>query len=191
MVSRRFHFWRCASVAVLSLAAFTRTARAGCPNVCELTVGAITVVPPLDCVTVEATAQTCDCGVFVSLNNGCTTPVDAVGFTFTSCGPPGANAGSLTQPCPVVEPNMLATVPLRTTGTGMKQWALQLQNEGTDFSVTIPANVTSSGASGGCAIARSPAPASRPTVALLALFGFLAAWARRIRSRKPLSFEIR
>jgi hypothetical protein len=115
------HSRRGPSLGALVLLLVTRPAYAGCPNSCELALGAITVDPPLACVTIAATADTCDCGVFASLTNGCTTALSAVDFQFNSCGPPGGSVSEFTRPCPVVDPNMVASSKLRTGGTGRKQ----------------------------------------------------------------------
>jgi hypothetical protein len=165
--------------AVLALAA-APAARAGCPNVCELTIDAVSVVPSLDCAHWQLTPNTCDCGVFVEMANGCSAPLDAVGFAFSSCGAPGASASSLTQPCLAVSPTQVASVPLRTTGTGSKQWPLHLNQQGTDYTVTITGNVDSVGGRGGCAVAgQGGAGAMTTLLALLVLvLGLRRRWAR-------------
>ena len=174
---------RSSIAAALGFATLARTAVAGCPNVCELTVDPATVAPALACVKIEVTSETCDCGVSVSLTNGCTTSVNAIGFTFDSCGPPGANLAQLTQPCPVVEPSMLATKLLRASGTGSKHWALQLQNQGADYTATVAANVTSSGAKGGCAVSTGASTEeNRSFGVFIGLLGVL--WARSRRSAR-------
>src|SRR2546421_6571416 len=83
-------------LAVGGLAAFlvlaaAPLARAGCPNVCELTIDPVSVVPALDCAHWDLAPDRCDCGVFVKMTNDCSTSVDTVGFAFSSCGSPGAS----------------------------------------------------------------------------------------------------
>ena len=60
-------------------------ARAGCLNVCDLTVSQAAIDPPIACLTVKPTAETCDCGLFLTMTNGCTDTVSATDFQFDNC----------------------------------------------------------------------------------------------------------
>src|SRR4051794_14217728 len=101
-------------------------ARAGCPSVCEATVDTPTVTPPLACMSVKVTAETCDCATFVVVKNGCADALEPVGFTFGSC----ASGAACT-----VAPGEMRSMRLSVIGTGMHPWSLEVR--GGDGSHTI------------------------------------------------------
>jgi hypothetical protein len=168
-------------VACAAIALVARTARAGCPNTCAITVEPSSVAPPLDCLEIEVTPEACDRGVFVKMTNGCAAAIQTEGWTFASCGQPGESAGSLTPNCSALAPTAVGSSPLRTSGTGSKEWPLQVTTQGTSYVVTVAANVTSFSQGGGCAM--SPGLAKNALFgAALALVGAFV-WSKRRRAR--------
>jgi hypothetical protein len=172
-------------LAAFAMALPVPNAHAGCPNTCELTTPPVTVTPALDCIKVAASPQTCDCAVFVTLTNQCSAPVDAVGFTFSSCGFFGSS--HLTQPCPSVDANKVASLRLTTTGTGHQNWNLSLREQGAVYVASVNADVTSFNDSGGCAVAREPVSLDYRLLWPLALVG--ACFARAMRRTRARSCQ--
>jgi hypothetical protein len=170
---------RLGAVVVCAAVLFARTARAGCPNTCDVTIEPASIAPPLDCLLVEVTPETCDCGAFVKMTNGCAAPVDTVGWTLASCGQPGEGAGSLTMNCSTLSPKAVGNSPLRTSGTGHKEWPLQIAAQGTSYTVTVAANVTAFHQGGGCAMSPTR-PASAPFSGALGLV-IAFSWSKRRR----------
>jgi hypothetical protein len=157
-------------------------ARAGCPNVCDLIVSQATIDPPIACLTVKPTAETCDCGVFLTVTNGCTDTVSATDFLFTSCGPVGGTPTG--NQCPSVSAGQqgvdILTIPA-SSGTGPKSLTLHLEEAGVASTLTIMANVSSFGAGCACSV---PARGGTPGGSLaLVLAGVATTAARRRRPR--------
>jgi len=139
---------------MVMLAALARPAKAGCPNVCQIAQPAVAISPALDCASFSQSAETCDCGLLVTMTNNCPNAINAVDFTFNSCVAAGGST-ALTQPCPSVAPGMKATVLVRASGDGAKSWPLHLNTAMTDYTATATADVSafSSGGSS-CSVAR-------------------------------------
>ena len=170
-------------VACAAVALFARTARAGCPNTCDLTIEPSSIAPPLDCLQVRVTPETCDCGVFLTMTNGCTAAIDTVGWTLASCGQPGESAGSRTPNCSAIRPTEEGSSALRTSGTGHKEWPLQVTVQGASYTVTLGANVTSFDQGGGCAMSPTPPPDASFCATLGVAVTF--AWRRARRTGPP------
>jgi hypothetical protein len=114
-------------------------ARAGCPNVCELAGHTAEVAPALACLTVQASPQTCDCGVRLTLKNTCSDGVDAVGFVLAACGRPGATPGELQRDCTTVPAGFegwLEVAAPHAEGTGAKEKRLALRRAGVEHTLT-------------------------------------------------------
>lgn len=148
-------------------ASLSTAAWAGCPNVCDVTVEPIATAPqPPVCVRLTAEPSTCDCGVSLSVDNDCTAPVEARGFSFDLCHVFGES--QFERPCSVVQPGRRGVLRVKipsSEGIGRKERALQLSAEGADHTVTLTYAVTSFG-NGGCAVAGASG-SSVPMFALL------------------------
>jgi len=159
-------------------------ARAGCLNVCDLTVSQATIDPPIACLTVKPTAETCDCGVLLTMTNGCTDAVSATDFQFDSCLGGSAPTG---HQCPSISPGQEGleelTIPA-STGTGVKSWTQHLEEAGVTSTLTVMANVTSFGAGCACSVPRRDAAPGGTLALVLAGVSITIARRRRQRGRR-------
>ena len=156
-------------------------ARAGCLNVCDLTVSQAAIDPPIACLTVKPTAETCDCGLFLTMTDGCTDTVSATDFQFDNCLGGGALVG---HQCPSISPGQEGEEILKipaSSGTGVKSWTQHLEEAGVTSTLTVMANVTSFNAGCACSVPRRDA-APGGTLALV-LAGVSITIARRRRGR--------
>ncbi|HSY38175.1 MAG TPA: hypothetical protein VLA79_01570 [Polyangia bacterium] len=167
---------RRSGVLALALAAWSTAARAGCPNVCQISGATVQITPPLDCLHLKAAAETCDCGVLVDIDNQCAAPIEATGSPITTC----LNSAGYGAPCPSLEPMAQGSLVEKADAVGSQVWTLALSTQGTSHSLSITADVTSMG-DGGCAAAAG-APHSR-MAAWFAVAGVIALAARRRRRR--------
>jgi hypothetical protein len=130
-------------------------ARAGCRNVCDLTVSQATIDPPIDCLTVKLIAETCDCGVYTTITNGCPDTLSATDFQFENCGPVGGF--STGNQCPSISAGQQGeetlTIP-ESSGTGARSFTQHLEEAGVTSTLTVMANVTSFGAGCACSVPR-------------------------------------
>ena len=143
------------TLATLAIAAtaviYSRPVLAGCPNPCELTAGPATIEPALDCVSLEARPQSCDCSVSLTVGNGCAAAVQAADFVFDTCWSTNEDSSTFDHQCTLVEPGRMGTVELALDAVGNKAWTLQLRGDDGDHTVHVEANVTSLGNEGcGC-----------------------------------------
>jgi len=122
-------------------------ARAGCPNVCELTVEPAEVDPALACLVVEASDQTCDCSVLLEISNQCDASLAFPEGTFYYC-------GDRAEGCDTLPAGSSSTAERRVTGEGPGDWVLTFEGEGTPHTLTVRYHVSSFDSSpGGCALA--------------------------------------
>jgi len=170
-------------LAILAVMVVAPRARAGCPNVCDLVISQATIDPPIDCLTVTPTAETCDCGAFLTMTNGCTDTISATDFQFDSCGPVGGTPTG--HQCPGLSPGeqgeYRVTIPA-SSGTGSKSWTLHLEEAGTTSTLTEMTDVTSFGA--GCAC-RVPARGGTPGGPLALVLAGVSITAAGLRRRRP------
>jgi hypothetical protein len=175
------------AVLVAAWVASTQPARAGCPNVCDLTVSAApTIDPAIPCLTALPNAATCNCGVILVVTNHCPDVVNATDFQFTSCGAPGA--APTDYQCPSLQPGQQGEEVLAipsSSGIGAKSWTLHVQEGGAVSAITVDANVTSFGAGCACGIAPAPAAAYGSTLSLAAAGALAAVILGARRRRRP------
>jgi MYXO-CTERM domain-containing protein len=107
------------------------------------------------------------------IKNSCATVLDTVDFGLKGC-PAGG-------PCSV-PPTAQNGVELWVDGDGKKQWLFHVQNDSTDYALSISATVANfNGNPGGCEVGGAPGRKADPvglTVGLAALVG-LVFWRRR------------
>jgi MYXO-CTERM domain-containing protein len=170
---------------VSAMVSCAHVAHAGCPNACTLATKPVAAAdPPLECMRVTATDETCDCGVFVDVINDCAEPLAAVGFTFDNCFPRvGSSEGQ--GPCVTLAPRAHGNVRWKFEvpgGTGAKERVLALKHAEAEHSVRVAATVSAFGSDGGCS---ATAAIVRPSgnVAIAALVGLALAVRRRARRR--------
>lgn len=160
-------------------------ARAGCPNVCDLVVSQATIDPPIACLTVKPTAETCDCGVFLTITNGCTDTVSATDFQFTSCGPVGGTPTG--NQCPSISAGQqgveILTIPA-SSGTGPRSLTQHLEEAGVTSTLTVMANVTSFGAGCACSVPPRDGTPGGTLALVLAAVSITAARRRRGTRRR-------
>jgi hypothetical protein len=164
-------------LAACSVALNARSAAAICINTCSMTLGPLSVTPPLPaCATVTLTAQTCICEVELTLANRCSTEFDAVDFEFYGC--------ASTVPCTVL-PSYENGAALAIGGTGQPQWVLHVENASVEYALSISANVTAFNANpSSCAIADPHCGTIEPIVIAIGAAGLVGLVARRLRRQQ-------
>ena len=143
---------------------------AACPNQCVVTVAPPVATPPLNCGTVKASPEDCDCGVSFAIVNGCPTPITAVDFEFDSC---WQVAGPV-APCTVLQPNYQGNSIYRISTKGETSKTLTLRDADGDHQVELSATVTDFVEPGcvGCASASRGKPVGMQTLLIVAVLVF-------------------
>ena len=158
----------------LCCCAFASVAHAGCPNVCDITVQPATVDPPLDCLQVNASGQTCDCGVFITITNQCGTTLAFPDSTLYYCG----EAGQFTT----VDAGGDCSGNKRINSVGPGVWTLEVQESNSTHTLSIAYDVTSMDAgSCACAAAGQPRKPRQAWVGLALSLGLGIGLARRTK----------
>lgn len=137
----------------------TRVARAGCPNLCDVTADPAIVEPPLpECASLSVSAGSCGCHFWIHVaNNSCASVIEARDFMFEKCW----NNIDIIPDCTAVEPGMTGNVERNLYDIGPAEWTGTVNAEGTDHRVTVRVNVTSFDDSGGCSCALARRTARR------------------------------
>ena len=164
-----------AVVAVLLSWAAARSAAAGCPNPCHISVGPITVSPLLpSCASVRAGEDGCECGAFLAVSNRCAESIEAKDVSF--CYP---------ATCRSVEPGSPeALVHWKESTVGPKEWSLHLRTaDAVDHTVTVRGAVDSFGACS-CAAFGQKEHGKEPLTLTLAACAIAAALSRRTKERR-------
>lgn len=169
------------------LAAFgsTSLARAGCPNLCTIAVTVTGPEPALECLKVREIADDCDCAAGLLLQNGCTTPLDAIGFLFpSSC--PLSGATTCERNTKTLAPNHWSIVKDPINELGTKSYELRLVQAGATYVITYQAEVTDFRDSGcSCSSPGKRAQHSFAMLSTLGIFGILGL--SRVRAKRSRS----
>jgi hypothetical protein len=129
--------------------ALATPAWAACPNDCSINVTEPLIKPALECLEVTPLTETCYCDVGFRVHNTCDTAIETVGFKFQGCVIIRENAVTLEAPDPsVISPNYTCTLWLPLDELGTTSYEYHLTQNGTDYTVTFQANVTSFNDSG-------------------------------------------
>jgi hypothetical protein len=153
-------------------------ARAGCPNLCEIGEASFVLEPELQCAVVSARSSDCDCGVSVSVDNDCASALQALSFSFRSCGPIG---GPFTKDCGEVGVSDTGTFEIPIHETGRTESAFTLRYDGQDHVLTVSADVSSFDDGAICSVGGRPGGGGRPGSLAFACAGLAALVARRAR----------
>lgn len=152
-------------------------AHAGCPNLCEISEASFTLDPELECATVSALSDDCDCGFSFTVHNGCASTLQALSFRFQSCGP---ISGPFTKDCDV-EPSDRGRFEMPIHETGRTESAFTLRYEGQDHLLTVSADVSSFDNGAICSVGGRPGVGGTPALMAFAFAGVVALVARRAR----------
>jgi len=144
---------RAAALAAIAVLLATGSAVAGCPNVCELEADRPALEPASDCLELEAVAETCDCGVELTLYNRCEVGVEPVGFVFDKCWTSQTDTDTFVFDCALLEPDRGAQVKLRLNETGAATISREVQAGDVRHTISVPVDVKSLDSEGGCALA--------------------------------------
>jgi len=170
----------CFTLTLALTALFARSAAAGCPNVCDMSLDVARIEPALACAGLKASPQDCDCGVDLDLGNGCESPIEAVDFKFDLCWSPSAAPSSYVRDCTVLPVAEQGSLELKLNATGVSERRLTLQHQGAQHQIIVATNVTSLGDEG-CLCS---APGARSgSLGLLAIASALMLVAARRRVR--------
>jgi hypothetical protein len=131
--------WLGASIVAVMLAS-PSVARAGCPNLCEIGEATFTLEPELSCVNVRASSSDCDCGIMLQVGNECELPLDALSFTFRSCGP---SSGPTRRDCSELAPAEQGIHEQPIHQLGLNEFRFTLRHDGQDHVLTASAEVSS------------------------------------------------
>jgi hypothetical protein len=115
-------------------------AQAGCPHLCEISEATFTLEPELSCANVKASSSDCDCGITLQVGNECELPLDALSFTFRSCGPNGEPAR---RDCSELAPAEQGIHEQRIHELGLNEFRFTLRHDGQDHVLTASADVSS------------------------------------------------
>lgn len=153
-------------------------ARAGCPNLCEISQATFTLEPELACANVRAVSSDCDCGIYVEIGNECELPLDALSFEFESC---GSIDGAFDDDCRQVPPGEQGTFEEEIHELGRTERRFTLRYDGSDHVLTVAADVSSFDDGALCSVTGGAGRGGASGwVWLLAVAGALA-WQRRAR----------
>lgn len=130
-------------------------ARAGCPNMCEMTSEPGTIDPPLPCITAETSGDNCNCGMWLNLINDCDEPITPTDFVLRGC---YAGKMSYTSPCPIVEPGHRGTIFWGIDTLGETRKVVTIQAADGEHRIELVANVASF--DDGCACSLPGQPSS-------------------------------
>jgi hypothetical protein len=126
-------------------------AQAGCPNLCEIGEATFTLDPELACANVRATSSDCDCGITLQVGNECELPLDALSFTFRSCGPGGEPAR---RDCSELAPAEQGIYEQPIHRLGLNEFRFTLRHDGQDHVLTASAEVSSFDDGALCSVAQ-------------------------------------
>jgi hypothetical protein len=126
-------------------------AQAGCPNLCEIGEATFTLDPELACANVRATSSDCDCGITLQVGNECELPLDALSFTFRSCGPGGEPAR---RDCSELAPAEQGIHEQPIHRLGLNEFRFTLRHDGQDHVLTASAEVSSFDDGALCSVAQ-------------------------------------
>lgn len=126
-------------------------AQAGCPNLCEIGEATFTLEPELACANVRATSSDCDCGITLQVGNECELPLDALSFTFRSCGPGGEPAR---RDCSELAPAEQGVHEQPIHRLGLNEFRFTLRHDGQDHVLTASAEVSSFDDGALCSVAQ-------------------------------------
>jgi hypothetical protein len=162
-----------------------RIALAACENLCEVTLNAARIDPPLACAVIDAKPQTCDCAIAFRIDNACAVPLEATDFAFDLCWSPNEPSSSHVRNCTSVPVGKFGSLEIKLNDLGTHERRLHLQHEAVTHEITITSNVTSLGDDGCfCSVPGVRSDRALPSAAIAALFLGLAAAIRACRRRK-------
>jgi MYXO-CTERM domain-containing protein len=143
---RSFASFVVSSIASLGVALVTAHAHAACLNKCDITATPAVVTPPLDCASIMANTENCDCGMELKLMNGCAGDIVASGFELDSCW----GAADQRTPCTAQHPDEFASVRVPLSTTGHRDYSFKLLADDGPHTVTFSSDVTSFGSGCSC-----------------------------------------
>jgi hypothetical protein len=178
-------------VLVAALTAYllvSRPAGAGCLNPCEVSVEPAVVVPASECLDVRASAQTCDCGVAIVVDNRCSNAAVATDFVFDTCALRNQRPQDYGRDCDTVAPNGQGTVVYKLgPPEGPHDWSLSLQADGATVSISVHAVVSSFISEGcGCLLATARGAQRAPAAPLVGLGLLVSLGLRRHAKRRAV-----
>jgi hypothetical protein len=153
-------------------------ARAGCPSLCEISEASFTLEPELPCAVVSARSSDCDCGVSVSVDNDCALALQALSFSFRSCGSLG---GPVTNDCREVEVSDRGTFEIPIHEIGRTESSFTLRHAEQDHVLAVSADVSSFDDGAICSVGGRPGGGGMPASLAFACAGLVALVARRAR----------
>ncbi len=141
-------------------------ASAACENPCEAELESSIITPPLECVSVQAVIQECDCAVRIAVKNACVTSLEAVGFAFDRCSSEGEPL-ALTN-CSSLPPAEQGRLEIALTERGEQRWPMELRTGGASYTLTTTTRVRS--------FADASCVCGMPTARSQPLSGALVGW---------------